>query len=68
MTITKNPAFHRKTKHIDIRYHFVWSLVTKGEIALILYSTNEQVEDVLTKSLPQAKHNYLRLKFGVLQF
>lgn len=68
ITMTKNPAFHSRTKHIDIRYHFIRSLVAKGEIALKFCGTKEQAADILTKSLLQAKHNYLRLKLEVCNF
>ena len=68
IAMTKNPAFYSGTKHIDIHYHFIWSLVLKREITLKFYGTNEQAADILTKSLPQAKHNYLRLKLGVCNF
>jgi len=64
----KNPVYHTRTKHIDIRYHFIQSLVTKGELALHFCGTNKQVSDILIKSLPRAKHDYFRLKLRVCDF
>ena len=66
--MTKNPAFHSRTKHIDIRYHFIRDLVESGSIVLKRCGTNEQVADILTKALPVAKHGYFRLQMGVTSF
>ncbi|XP_075077321.1 secreted RxLR effector protein 161-like [Nicotiana tabacum] len=57
IAMTKNLAFHRRTKHIDIRYHFIRNLTAKGEIELKFCSTKDQIADVLTKALTQAKHD-----------
>jgi len=68
IAMTKNRAYHSRTKHIDIRYHFIRSLVAKGEVTLKFCGTNEQVADILTKALPQVKHDYFRLKLGICDF
>ncbi|KAJ0025565.1 hypothetical protein Pint_08119 [Pistacia integerrima] len=39
--MTKNPAFHSRTKHIDLRYHFIQSLVTNVMISLKACDTKE---------------------------
>ena len=56
----KKPAFHSRTKHIDIRYHYIRGLVSTGEITLKSCDTNEKIADIFTKSLPQAKHEVFR--------
>ena len=66
--MSKNPAFHGRTNHIDIRIHFIHDLVAEGQVQLKYCNTNEQVADVLTKSLPYEKHVYFRSKFGVCNF
>ncbi|KAK9675641.1 hypothetical protein RND81_11G020800 [Saponaria officinalis] len=68
ISMTKNPAFHSRTKHIDIRYHFIRSLVSSDDIVLKYCNTNEQVADILTKPLPQAKHLLFRDRLGVSDF
>ncbi|GKE45824.1 hypothetical protein Tco_1473108 [Tanacetum coccineum] len=68
IAMTKNPAFHNRTKHIDIRYHFIRTLAAKGEIVLKYCGTKEQVADVLTKSISIAQHAYLRKRLGVCSF
>ena len=68
IAMTKKPAFHSRTKHIDIRYHYIRGLVSTGEITLKSCDTNEQIADIFTKSLPQAKHEFFRGKLGVCRF
>ena len=68
IAMTKNPAFHSLTKHIDIRYHFIRDLVAKEEILLEYCSTQKQLADVLTKALSKEKFCYFRGLFGVCSF
>ncbi|OIT23111.1 putative mitochondrial protein, partial [Nicotiana attenuata] len=51
IAMTKNPVFHGRSKHIDIRHHFIRELVAKGPIELKHCSTEEQATDILTKVL-----------------
>ncbi|KAH0724932.1 hypothetical protein KY284_000797 [Solanum tuberosum] len=68
IAMAKNPSFHGRTKHIDVQYHFIWTLVADGRIVLKFCGTNEQATNIFTKSLPQAKHEYFRLQLGVCDF
>jgi hypothetical protein len=68
ISMTKNPTFHSRTKHIDIRYHFIRDLVAKEEISLEYCSTQGQLADVLTKALSKEKFCYFRDLFGVCDF
>ena len=43
--------FHDKSKHIEIKYHFIQDMVQKGAVKLKYVPTEEQVVDVLTKPL-----------------
>ena len=56
MKLADNPQFHNRTKHIDIRYHFVRDTLAAGEITLRYLPTADMVADVLTKPLPRDKH------------
>ena len=60
IAMTKNPTQHKRTKHIDIRYHFVRDAAARGDIKLRYIATEDQVADLLTKSVP--KGTVLRLR------
>ncbi|KAK8954179.1 hypothetical protein KSP39_PZI002872 [Platanthera zijinensis] len=50
--IAKNPIFHSRTKHIDLRYHFLKDLVEENQIELAYCQSNKQLADIFTKPLP----------------
>jgi hypothetical protein len=52
----KNPQHHNRTKHIDVRYHFIRESTKLGLIQLVYISTIEMVADILTKALPRDRH------------
>jgi hypothetical protein len=56
--MTENPVFHNKSKHIEIRYHYIRDVVQRGALNLQYISTDEQVADVLTKPLSRVKFEY----------
>lgn len=60
ISITRNPTMHRRTKHMDIRFHFIRGLVADGKIILKHCGIDEQLAGVFTKPLPIHKHNYFR--------
>ena len=47
INISKNPIQHSRTKHIDIKHHFICDHVLKGDIELKFVSTSEQLADIL---------------------
>eukprot|EP00795_Rhopilema_esculentum_P007133 gene7133-biopygen8536 len=65
ISMTKNPVGHKRTKHIDIRYHFVREQVEKGTLLLKYCNTKEMLADLLTKSLNRGQFEYLRCKLGM---
>ena len=65
--LSENPVFHDRSKHIEIRYHFIRDYVQRGAVLLRYISTDEQVADILTKSLSRGKHIYFRDKMGVVK-
>jgi len=60
VAMTKNPAFHGRTKHIDIRYHFIRKLVSTEEIVLKNCDTSEQLANIFTKALSHAQREHFR--------
>jgi hypothetical protein len=65
ISIAKNPVPHSKTKHIEVRYHFLRDNVEKGKITLIHVPTHDQLADIFTKPLDQATFTRLPGELGV---
>nr|GFA09729.1 ribonuclease H-like domain, reverse transcriptase, RNA-dependent DNA polymerase [Tanacetum cinerariifolium] len=55
IALVKNPVFHRRSKHIDIRYHFIRECIENGHINVEHISGELQRADILTKALPRLK-------------
>lgn len=65
IAIAKNPVGHKRTKHIDIRYHFVREQVQKGVIEIEYLNTKEMLADLFTKPLARGQFEYLRSMIGI---
>ena len=50
--LAKNPEFHSKAKHIDLRYHWIWHVLEEEQLSLEKIYTNRNPTDMLTKILP----------------
>ncbi|CAM1304163.1 Uncharacterised protein r2_g1403 [Pycnogonum litorale] len=59
IALAKNPVHHQRSKHIDIRYHFIRDEVERGDISLTYVSSEDNVADVFTKPLAKVKINGL---------
>jgi hypothetical protein len=57
--------FHARTKHIDIRYHFIRYIVDSGAIHLVYCPTDDMTADILTKPLPSAKAKHFAAALGL---
>ncbi|KAJ9547551.1 hypothetical protein OSB04_020094 [Centaurea solstitialis] len=65
IAITCNPVQHTRTKHIDIRYHFIKDHVERGTIELYFVNTGYQLADLFTKPLDEKRFNFLISKLGM---
>ena len=65
--MSKNPVFHDKSNHIEIKYHYIRDMVQRGVVKLQYVATEDQIADVLMKPLARVKFEYFREKLGVLQ-
>ena len=65
VAIAKNPTFHKRTKHIDSKYHWIREKVQEGRFEVQFYCTADQTADVLTKALPRPKHSRHTMEMGV---
>ena len=63
--MAKNPQFHGRTKHIEIKYHFIREKVLDETIELKYCPTNDMIADMLTKGLSHDKFARLRDLAGV---
>nr|GEV17901.1 copia protein [Tanacetum cinerariifolium] len=65
IAISYNPVQHSRTKHIDVRYHFIKEKVEKGIVELFFVGTEYQLADLFTKSLPEERFKYLVRRLGM---
>jgi hypothetical protein len=61
-----NPVEHSRTKHIDIRHHFLRDHQQKGDIEVFYISTENQLADIFTKPLDEKTFCRLRSELNVL--
>ncbi|KAI3771392.1 hypothetical protein L6452_02556 [Arctium lappa] len=66
IAIANNPVLHSKTKHIEIRYHFIRDHVMNGDIELHFIPTDYQLADLFTKPLDETRFNFLISELGML--
>ena len=64
--MSKNLVFHDKSKHIEIKYHYIRDMVERGAVKLEYVATNNKIVDVLTKPLSRVKFEHFRENLGVL--
>jgi hypothetical protein len=65
LALAKNPEFHARTKHIDIRYHFVRQKVEEGLVELEWTGTAANIADGMTKPLGRAAFDKFRGEIGM---
>lgn len=64
--LVKNPEFHKRTKHIDIKYHFIREKVDQGDLTFKYVCSNEQRADIFTKPFAKQRFSFLRQSLGVI--
>ena len=65
ISLTENSMFHARTKHIDIRHHFLREKVESGELQIIFCGTEDMTADILTKGLCREKHKRFSEQMGM---
>ena len=66
INLSKNPIHHSRTKHIEIRHHFIREHVLKGDVALEYVNTKEQLADIFTKPLDREQFSKIRGELGLM--
>ena len=67
LALAKNPVVHERSKHIRIKYHFIRSCLDEESIKAGYINTQDQLADLLTKSLGRVKFQELRARIGMVQ-
>ena len=65
INLSKNPVQYSKSKHIEIRYHFIWDLVEDKVVCLEFIHTDNQKVDNFTKPLDGPQFESLRKTIGI---
>jgi hypothetical protein len=63
--LVKNYAFHSRTKHIDLRYHFIRSLIEDGVLKLVKITGSKNPADMLTKPVTTEKLELCATSMGL---
>jgi hypothetical protein len=65
IAITKNDKYHTRTKHIDLRYHFIREIYTRKIIDIQYCPTENMTADILTKPIKTPNHKNILVKLGL---
>ena len=65
-SLSENPVHHSRSKHIDVRYHFLRDNVAKGTVMIDYVQTEDQIADIFTKPLDAERFRKLRFCLGLV--
>ena len=65
ISIMSNTGGHNRTKHIDVRYHFIKDLIEPGGLTVQYLSTNDMLADPLTKGISKEKLRKFMIEVGL---
>ncbi|XBI71622.1 hypothetical protein VPH35_065793 [Triticum aestivum] len=68
IALSKNPVFHDRSKHIELRYHFIRQCVEDGSIDVQYVRTGDQLADFLTKALGRTQFQEMRDRVGIVKY
>jgi hypothetical protein len=64
--LSENPVFHDRSKHIEIKYHYI-DMVQRKEIHVQYLPTHEKIADIFTKPLSKTEFKYFRERLGLME-
>ena len=64
--LSKNPIQHSRTKHINIRHHFLRDYVQNGDVVLEFIDTTNQLADIFTKPFCEERMNFIKREIDML--
>ena len=65
INLTKNPVLHSRTKHIEVRHHFIRDHVQNNDISIEFVPTENQIADIFTKPLNEERFCQIRNQLGL---
>jgi hypothetical protein len=65
--LSKNHVFHDKSKHIEIKYHYIRDMVQRKAVKVQYLPTHEKIVDIFTKPLAKTKFEYFREILGLVE-
>ena len=65
--ISRNPVYHGRTKHIEVRYHFIQNCVEEDKVKLKYVQTEDQLADLFTKPLKISNLVEFQKKIGLVK-
>ena len=68
ISLTMNPVYHGRSKHIDIKFHFIRDLVKDKEIVIEYCRSEEQFADIFTKTLKVDTFQKLKKSLGMMSY
>ena len=66
INLTKNPIMHSRTKHTEMRHHFLRDQVSKGDCCIEFIDSEHQLVDIFTKPLARDMFFHIRNELGIL--
>ena len=66
--LSKNQQYHSRTKHIDIKFHFIREQIEKQEVEVLKVHTSENTTDILTKVVTRTKFLKCLQTIGFMEF
>ena len=65
IALAKNPVYHDRSKHVDVKFHFIRDCIEQGKVEVDHIGTEQQLADILTKALGRVRFVEMRQKMGV---
>jgi hypothetical protein len=67
ISLTRNPESHKRSKHIDVRYHFIREQIFKKTIEISYVNTREQLADAFTKAIDGISQSKIMAELGIVE-
>ena len=65
--VSENHVFHDRSKHIEIKYHYIRDMVQRKAVHVQYLPTHEKIADIFTKPLAKTKFEYFHERLGLVE-